>query len=272
MKKDREIVVIMCVYINDKLPDLQESLVSLYRQSFNEFDIFIQCDGIISNDMKIYLDSEVENGHIKLLRDRDVNFGLAASLNELLELAISMKYKYFARMDADDICNSDRIKKQFRFMEDNPSIDVVGSDIVEFYDDGFEKLVTYSNAHEEIKSHFAKKTALAHVTAFFRRSFFEKSGLYNISSNRNEDQWLWLSGFLNECNFASFPEPLVNVRISTDLLFRRGEFKHNWDTFLLRNSIIFKLKFSIFYYFYNFIIFLIKNLPFQILKLIYKVR
>ena len=64
----------------------------------------------------------------------------------------------------------------------------------------------------------------------------------------------------------------IQYRISTDLLSRRGEFKHNWDTFLLRNSIIFKLKFSIFYYFYNFIIFLMKNLPFQILKLIYKVR
>jgi len=272
MRKDTEIVVIMCVYINDKLPDLQESLVSLYRQSFNEFDIFIQCDGIISNDMKIYLDAEVENGHIKLLRDRDVNFGLAASLNELLELAVSMKYKYFARMDADDICNSDRFKKQFRFMESNPSIDVVGSDIVEFYDDGSEKLVTYSNRHEEIKSHFAKKTALPHVTAFFRRSFFEKSGLYNISSNRNEDQWLWLSGFLNECNFASLPEPLVNVRLSTDLLSRRGGFKHNLDTFRLRNRIVSLLKFNKVYYLYNVLVLFVKMQPSWLLKIIYKLR
>lgn len=262
----------MSVYKNDQLAFLQEALNSLYMQTYQEFDIFIQCDGTLPYSLNQYLEDEYRCNRVKLLNKRSANKGLAYSLNELIVEGMSRGYEYFVRMDADDICNPERISQQFCFMEENRECDIVGSNIVEFYEDGSERIVAYHASHEEIKSNFSTKTAIPHVSAFFRRSFFDKSGLYNIESNRNEDQWLWLSGFLNECIFASIPNALVRVRMSLDLLKRRGDFSHNLDTFRLRNRIISLLKFNKIYYLYNILIFCIKMQPLWLLRVIYKLR
>ena len=266
------IVVIMSVYKNDKLSFLQEALNSLYGQTYKEFDIFVQCDGELPRELDRYLEEERLHNRIIFLNKRRENKGLACSLNELVVEGLSKDYEYFARMDADDICEPNRFFQQFHFMENNKKCDVVGSNIVEFYEDGSERVITYHSSHEKIKSNFSKKTAIPHVSAFFRRSFFEKSGLYNTESNRNEDQWLWLNGFLNECVFASIPKALVKVRVSVNLLKRRGDFKHNLDTFKLRNRIVFLLKFNKVYYLYNALVFCIKMQPLWLLKIVYKLR
>jgi len=267
-----KIVVIMSVYKNDKLMFLQEALNSLYAQTYKEADIFVQCDGELPYELDEYLEKEYLYNRIKLLNKRSDNKGLAYSLNELVVEGISRKYDYFVRMDADDICDPDRFFQQFSFMESNKKCDVVGSDIVEFYEDGSERLIAYHASHEKIRSNFSTKTAIPHVSAFFRRSFFEKSGLYNVESNRNEDQWLWLNGFLNGCIFASIPHALVRVRVSLNLLKRRGDFKHNLDTFKLRNRIVSLLNFNKVYYLYNILVFCVKMQPPWLLKIIYKLR
>ena len=101
---------------------------------------------------------------------------------------------------------------------------------------------------------------------------FIKAGKYNTKSNRNEDQWLWLEGFKNNCRFACIKEPLVRVRLSKDLLERRVDLKHNFDTFLLRNKIITELKFPSYLFIYNFLIFITKMMPSWVLKFVYKLR
>jgi glycosyltransferase involved in cell wall biosynthesis len=267
-----KVCVIMSVYIGDSLDDLLDSLSSLYRQTYKNFDIFIQCDGQVKPDVDCFLHAEKSNKKLFFLQKRVKNKGLAYSLNELLEIVLAKNYDYIARMDADDICEPDRLFHQLAFMESNKECDVVGSNIVEFYEDGTEKLVLYHTSHKKIKSAFSTKTAIPHVSAFFRRSFFEKSGLYNIVSNRNEDQWLWLNGFLNKCVFASIPKELVKVRMSLNLLKRRGDFKHNLDTFKLRNRIVFLLKFNKIYYLYNVLVLFVKMQPTWLLRIIYKLR
>jgi len=264
--------IIMSVFMGDNLEFVKESLESLFAQTHKEFDIFLQCDGMLQRQVFEYINQEYHKGNIKILGTRSENKGLAYSLNELTYEGLRQGYEYFVRMDADDICARDRVEKQLEFMRNNPNVDVVGSNILEFYEDGSERLVTYATLHEKIKADFSKKTAIPHVTAFFRKSFFDKAGLYNVNSNRNEDQWLWLSGFMSGCIFASVPSALVKVRISSGLLNRRGDFKHNLDTFFLRNKIVHKLRFSFFYYFYNLFVFLIKCLPGRLLQIIYKFR
>ena len=267
-----DVAVIISVYKNDTLYFLKQALNSLYDQSFKSFDIYLQCDGIIKKDVEIYLDQEQKNNRIKYIGKRKENKGLAASLNDLLREALKNNYKYIARMDSDDICNKVRFEKQYEFMESNPKIDVVGSSITEFYDDGAMKEVIYKTEHSRIFAEFAYKTALPHVSAFFRSSFFKKSGLYNENSNKNEDQWLWLKGFESGCKFASIPLPLVKVRLSDNLLKRRIDLKHNFDTYILRNKIVKRLKYPVYLYLFNLLVFFIKMLPPSFLRIIYKFK
>ena len=269
---NKKIGVIMSVYKNDNLDQLKEAVESLYNQTYKKFDIFIQNDGEISEKLEKYLDNELHKNRIYFLNKRSKNKGLAYSLNELLKEVFKKNYTYIMRMDADDICRKDRVEKQFDFMEEHTKIDVCGSNIIEFYDDGSEREVKYPTSNDEIRENFSKRTAIPHVTAFFRKSFFDKAGMYNINANRNEDQWLWLNGFLNGCCFASIDKPLVHVRLSLDLLTRRKDIKHLLDTYKLRNTIVHKLGFKHRYYVYNFIILVIKMMPSSILKSIYKYR
>jgi glycosyltransferase involved in cell wall biosynthesis len=266
------IAVVMSVYAGDKLEYLIEALESLYGQLYNNFDIFIQIDGKVHSKIESYLDCEFNNKRIFFLNKRQKNKGLAYSLNEILKFVLARDYRYIARMDADDICEPNRFLEQFYFMEENITCDVVGSNIIEFYEDGLEKLVTYGTSNENIKADFSTRTAIPHVSAFFRKSFFDKSGVYNINSNRNEDLWLWLNGFLNGCIFASIPSVLVKVRMSSNLLRRRGDFIHNLDTFRLRNRIVFLLKFNKVYFLYNTLVLFIKMMPLWLLRIIYKLR
>ena len=268
---NKDIAVIMSVYKNDSLEFLKESLESLYSQTLQNFEIFIQIDGNVSPEIDSFLDSELNGGNIKYIGKRHQNKGLAFSLNELLDLTLD-KYEYLARMDSDDICSRNRIESQYEFLKNNQDIDVVGSEIIEFYDDGSEREILYSHDHDSIKKNFRLRTAIPHVSAFFRSSFFIKAGKYNTKSNRNEDQWLWLEGFKNNCRFACIKEPLVRVRLSKDLLERRVDLKHNFDTFLLRNKIITELKFPSYLFIYNFLIFITKMMPSWVLKFVYKLR
>lgn len=266
------VAVIMSVYMQDDLAYLSESLESLYVQNFRDFDIFIQCDGPLKKDMMIFLEQQLKHGKISYLGRRKTNLGLARSLNDLLNKVTSLDYKLIMRMDADDICNIERMSYQVEFLERNPEIDVVGTDIIEFFDDGTKKEVNYPTSHEKILRNFAYRTALPHVTAMFRKSFFDKAGFYNVNSNRNEDQWLWLHGFKQNCKFACIDMPLVSVRLSKKLLGRRVDFKHNFDTLSLRNKIIIQLKLPKYFLIYNFFAFLIKLMPPALLQFIYKFR
>ncbi len=267
-----KIAVIMSVYKHDDEKHLRESLESIYSQSFEDFDIFVQCDGILSEPLKNLLHDEVKANKIKYINYREDNLGLASSLNDLLRVVLERGYEFIARMDSDDICNESRFLKQYEYLQKNHTIDVIGSDIIEFHDDGSLREKNYPVDHELILKRFAYQTAIPHVTAMFRKSFFEKAGYYNENSNRNEDQWLWLAGFLNKCIFASIAEPLVKVRLSNNLLLRRSDFKHNFDTFKLRNKIVTDLKFSKILLIYNLLVMIIKSLPTPLLRIIYKLR
>ena len=56
---------------------------------------------------------------IVYLGKRKINLGLASSLNDLLNKVMSLDYKLIMRMDADDICNRERMSYQVKFLERN---------------------------------------------------------------------------------------------------------------------------------------------------------
>lgn len=238
----KKIVVIMSVYKNDELLHLQECVKSILSQTYPDFDLHIQLDGKISETCENYLDSLTDKRIFKYSREE--NRGLAYSLNELLERVLPMKYEYVARMDADDICVKDRFEKQMEYMELHPEIDIAGSMLEEFYEDGSSKQIRYPIGHEEMKAFFGRRNPLAHMTVLFRKSYFEKAGGYPENTNKDEDTMLWLNGFLTGCIFANIGEPLVKVRVNNDFYCRRNGFSKSWSDLKNRCIIIHSLKLS----------------------------
>ena len=260
----------MSIYHNDKLKNVKQALNSLYNQTL-KVDIFIKIDGKIDKDLYNYLLSEKEKGNIKYLDIRYENKGLAVSLNELIKEALKKNYLYFFRMDADDISNVDRFKKQIEFMENNKDIDICGTFIEEFGDGiEYKKVVKYPLNHKEMFNFFTKRVPLAHVSVCFRKSFFEKAGLYPEKGHiTNEDSLMWLKGFKNGCKFANINYTGVKVRVNKDFFNRRRSLKKVWYDFKNRILINKKLNYGLDSYFYAFGILVVNLLPPGLKKIAY---
>jgi glycosyltransferase involved in cell wall biosynthesis len=263
-----KIAIIMSVYENDTLSYLQEALESLYCQTL-KVDVFIQQDGRLSSELYSYLKHEFKKKRILYLGERDGNRGLAYSLNELLERVLP-DYTYIARMDADDISMPQRIAVQYKFMQANPKIDIVGGYIEEFSDDMmYQKIVKYPLYHDEMFDFFSKRVPLAHVTAMYHRRFFEKAGQYPTSSLTNEDTLMWMQGFWHGCLFANIPEILVRVRVSQNFFSRRGGLAKAWSDLKDRVLVIRTLGYNNFSYIYAMALFIVNIAPGRIKQFLY---
>lgn len=238
------VAVIMSVYKYDSFDYLRKCLDSLYGQKYKSFDIFIQQDGPLESLADEYLANELHEGRIKYLGKRNDNRGLAYSLNDLLRVVLPENYSYIIRMDADDISAVNRIGTLYYFMESHTDIDVAGSYIVEFSDDNAidsGKVISYPLNHDDMKALFLKRGPLAHATAIFRFTFFEKVGFYSLYSLRNEDTLLWLNGFKAGCCFGNVPEVLYYVRYDIKCAARRVGFKKSFSDFIDRLRVIIDL-------------------------------
>jgi len=266
------VVVILTVYSGDKFNNFKDALESLYSQSFKMFDIFVQEDGPIDEKINSYLVTEFKEGRISFHGERKINKGFDFSLNELIIRALNKKYKYIVRMDADDISMEERLEKQFKFMEKNSSVDVLGSAIEEFGDNlEYQKKVQYPLTHKAMLNFFKMRVPLAHVSAFFRATFFHKAGLYEVDGHLNNgDTIMWMKGFTSGCKFANIPDVCVKVRVSREFFYRRTGLQKALSDYKNRILVIRKLDYTYTAYIYALLIFLINLLPPSFKKIAYK--
>ncbi len=264
------VAVIMSIYKNDKLMYVVKCVNSLLKQTFGDFHVYIQYDGVVEDDIKhFFMELNDTRFHVY---SRNENYGLAYSLNELLRIILTKEYDYIIRMDADDICIFDRFEKQIIFMEQHKNIDICGGYIEEM--DENEKgigVVKYPLTHNEMKSYFAKRNPLAHVSVIFRKSYFQKAGLYPVDTDKDEDTIFWLNGFLSGCQFANIEQVLVRVRVNRNFYSRRNGLSKSLSDLKNRCLVIKKLNLSSVNYIFAFARFVVLSVPIpRITQLAYK--
>lgn len=259
----------MSTYKADKLEFLKTSVESILNQSYSDFDFYIQLDGSIDKDCEKYLFSLIDT-RLKL-RKRDTNKGLAYSLNELLKIVISHDYEYIARMDADDVSILDRFEKQIEYLQHNLAIDCLGTWAIEIDEDSneyFRKKMPVS--HDDCFELFKIRDCLIHPTVMFRKSYFEKAGLYPLDTYFGEDTIMWAQGFSKGCMFANLPEFLLYFRLDRNFYKRRKGWKHAKSIFSLRRKVNKLLRYGFKADVYAVLYSLAKLMPSSLLNIIYK--
>ncbi|MBG2866484.1 glycosyltransferase [Proteus mirabilis] len=235
----------MSVYKNDHISFLKESLDSILIQTHNNWVLRIKIDGPVASSI-IELIEKYKNANpsydIKFFY-RDENLGLAKSLNELIEYIIEYDkdVTYIARMDADDINFSDRLEEQILFLEENKTVDVIGSSCKEF-GANFSILKEMETGHSKLVDNIFKKCPFVHPSVIFRKSIFLNGFRYPIDTILSEDLAFWFLLLENGYKFSNIKRPLIHYRTSDDMLKRRKGLKKAFNETKIKISYMKKLR------------------------------
>lgn len=172
---------------------------------------------IIDDGSNVILDkSELEalyRGKLFVLLNKE-NRGIEHVLNDGIEFAIDNSYKYIARLDCGDIVLNDRFNKQYKFLERNSDIDIIGSHVECVDTDGnylYKLRMPLDN--QTIKKKMFLNAMLIHPTIFFRTSVVLEEGGYPIEYKSAED-YAFFFKLLKKYNFANLNEYLVQIEIN----------------------------------------------------------
>lgn len=103
---------------------LEASLRSVAEQTFSDFRAFVVDDG--STDQSPQMLDAFASADPRFCIIHQQNAGIVAALNEALALANA---PFIARMDADDLCNPDRLARQITYLQLNPDCVAVGGNV-----------------------------------------------------------------------------------------------------------------------------------------------
>lgn len=184
---------------------IERAVRSLLLQTFGDWELLVFDDG--STDDSVMRVRRFDDPRIRLVSDGR-QLGLAARLNLAIELA---QGRYLARADADDVVYPERLERQLAFLRAQPQIDLVGSGMMVFADDGRPiGLYPIRETHEAICARPYSGFYLAHPTWMGKTAWFRR-WRYDPACRKAQDQDLLLRSYAFS-RFAALPEPLIGYR------------------------------------------------------------
>lgn len=184
---------------------IKQAVESVLKQTFRDFQLIITDDG--STDGTISILNSFNDPRMVVIADGK-NRGISYRLNQQIDKA---EGAFFVRMDADDIMFPNRLEKEISFLEDNPTIDVVGTSAIVIDENNqiLGRRAIQKDRFETPNSYFTCSRFI-HPTVAGRTEWFRKWKYREIFSG-NEDLELWIRSH-NQSSFADITEPLLFYR------------------------------------------------------------
>ena len=195
--------VIMSVYNGEEY--LDQAVKSILAQTFTDFEFIIINDASSDNTSAI-LDKYHDNRIIRVNNEK--NIGLTSSLNKGIAIALG---EFIARQDADDISHPERLDVQCKYLENNPSVGLIGSCpwIIDFNGQQIKKLRLPLAPNFEDPN--LVRNPFCHGSIIVRRSVLAKAGGYRefFQVSQDHDLWRRLSEF---CQLKNIENSLYYLR------------------------------------------------------------
>ena len=269
-----KIAILLPVYKNDNPDFFKQSLNSMLTQTYKDVHVLIGVDGPIEGKLDEAILEAEQDAKVDVIRFAE-NRGLACVLNDLITRSRELGIEFLARMDADDMSVEDRLERQYKYLQENPNVDVVGGKIEEINEKGEKngKSVVYPLTHDECRKFFRYRDPLAHPATFFRMRYFDKCGGYRNEYRKNQDTMLWFGGFRNDCVFANLPDTVLMFRVTDDFYkSRRGGWKRAKKMLRDRFMINRTLHYDVSAYLFSFAMFCMTMSPSWLRKWLYSRR
>ncbi|MHA7816393.1 MAG: glycosyltransferase [Pseudohaliea sp.] len=186
---------------------LNETVESILKQTYGNFEFLIGDD--CSTDRTRDLLKTYEDPRVRVFYN-SVNLGCYKTANALIGKANG---SLIARIDSDDVATPDRLAKQVAFLNSNPSVGCVGSNLT-LIDESGDELTHWDYPEEDecIRWALMFNSAIAHPSSMFRLSAFNAIGGYDedLHAAADYDCWVRMS---RVCRLHNLQQRLVKYRI-----------------------------------------------------------
>lgn len=187
---------------------LKLSILSVFAQTFENWHLILIDDGSCDSSLEI-AQLFANDPRITVISD-GLNRGLAYRLNQVSQMA---KTPFLARMDADDLISSHRLRMQFSILDSNDNLDLVATGLISMNDsceyrgqrfNPWSRATTYSI--------LSQQTGIPHATVLGRTEWFRRNP-YRLGFVRAEDLELWVrTNEKDDLNIAFIPNNLYFYR------------------------------------------------------------
>ncbi len=200
-----KVSVIMPIYNAEFF--LEEAIISILNQTLKNFELLLLDDWSQDRSISIMKERAAKDSRIVLIKNNK-NMGITETLNKGISIA---KWKYIARMDADDISLSERLEKQYLFLEKNIDIFLLGTSAENITED-WKKISNYIPplSHKKIAQKLEYINCIYHPTIMFKN---DKNIKYRKKLRYCEDYDLYLRLLTKKRRFANLSEVLLKYRI-----------------------------------------------------------
>lgn len=172
---------------------IEQAVESIINQSYKLWELLIIDDGSTDGTPLILEEVKRKDDRIRIITNPG-HQGIIYSLNNGWKQS---KGDLIARMDADDICDHNRIKEQVEYMNSHPEIAVLGTAASIVYGNNENgRVLMMPETHEQIVSQIYRKSPFIHSSVMMRKDFLRKMGGYVLSTAfKNLEDWdLWIRG------------------------------------------------------------------------------
>ena len=194
MKAEKVPKVSILLPVRDAGLTLEETLISLKSQTFDDFELVLVNDGSTDETAAIAKHCFVGDDRLRILEPQGGN-GLVPALQLGLDKS---RANIVARMDGDDIALPRRLELQYELLQREPQVSLVTCQVESFseqelgggyrhYDAWLATLLT----HEDFMRERFVESPLSHPTVMFRREAILGLGGYR-DLDWPEDYDLWL--------------------------------------------------------------------------------
>jgi glycosyltransferase involved in cell wall biosynthesis len=211
-----KVSVVMSVYNNESY--LRESIQSILRQTFRDFEFIIIDDASTDNSWETLQAFASQDSRIRLIRNTE-NLGLTRSLNIGLKRA---QGKYIARQDADDISMPWRFSKEVAFLDNNPQAVAVSGNVEGIDMNGRSHGKTTREGDPDLVAWFLMfyNHVVGHSLVMFRRQVAIELSGYDETKRYSQDYELWLR-MAEKGDIALLRDALLQWRFHQDNISSR---------------------------------------------------
>ncbi|OQB06151.1 MAG: putative glycosyltransferase EpsE [bacterium ADurb.Bin212] len=207
-KKTPKVSVLMPAYNAESY--IGVAIESILSQTFRDLELIVIDDSSTDSTIEIVSEFAKNDDRLCIIRNSK-NLKISRSLNKGLNIA---KGRYVARMDADDWSYSDRIEKQYHFLEKNPKVGIVGG-VMRVCDKNLKVIGTrfYEKSDRSIRKKMFRYNPFCHPAIMVRKSIFDQVGGYNVYLADAEDYDLYFR-IGNISKFANLDCPIIKYRMN----------------------------------------------------------